>query len=141
MTECRECAGSGTRVTQITQQDDLSKMIFEPGSRATATPLQRWAFPIPVIAKMTRGVTPCLRRTCGMMRWKMLPLKVRGLPDWPMPFSPVHRARKFSTVFGTVLPYRPITMRPCHGGEGQSEGWNSSGTQNQLQRSYRNISQ
>ena len=40
-------------------------------------------------------------RTCsmklGMMRWKEEPLKWSGLPDLPLPFSPVARARKFST--------------------------------------------
>lgn len=40
-----------------------------------------------------------------MTRWKLEPSK-------PKPFSPVHSARKFSTVFGTSSPYRPITMRP-----------------------------
>ena len=29
-----------------------------------------------------------------------------------LPLLPVHSARKFSTVLGTVLPYRPMTMRP-----------------------------
>lgn len=29
--------------------------------------------------------------------------------------APVHRARKFSAVLGTWLPYRPITMRPAVG--------------------------
>ena len=63
-----------------------------------------------------------------MTRWKLLPLKCRGLPDLPTPFSPalhnvkcysnrqpfqpgttyegqhvpVHKARKFSAVFGTT---------------------------------------
>lgn len=49
----------------------------------------------------------------GMIRWKMLSLKCSGLPLLPTPFSPVHNARKFSTVFGTVLPYNPMTMRPA----------------------------
>jgi hypothetical protein len=30
----------------------------------------------------------------------------------PMPFSPVHKARKFSVVNGTSLPYNPISTRP-----------------------------
>ena len=30
------------------------------------------------------------------------PLKLNGLPCWPTPFSPVHRARKFSAVLGTT---------------------------------------
>jgi hypothetical protein len=37
-----------------------------------------------------------------MTRWKAEPLKWRGLPDWPRPFSPVQRARKFSAVLGTT---------------------------------------
>jgi hypothetical protein len=40
----------------------------------------------------------------GMTRWNVDPLYDSGLPDAPTPFSPVHRARKFSTVLGTVLP-------------------------------------
>jgi hypothetical protein len=54
-----------------------------------------------------------LKLTCGMMRWKMLPSYVSFLPILPMPFSPVHSARKFSTVFGTVLPNRPMTILPA----------------------------
>jgi hypothetical protein len=61
--------------------------------------------------------TPALPRTwimnCGMMRWKVEPLKCSGLPDWPVPFSPVHRALKFSTVLGTVFPNKPITILPA----------------------------
>ena len=38
-----------------------------------------------------------------MTRWKLEPLYVSSLPDLPMPFSPVQRARKFSTVFGHGL--------------------------------------
>ena len=49
----------------------------------------------------------------GMTRWNLLPAYVSALPDLPTPFSPVHSARKFSTVLGTVLPYRPNTMRPA----------------------------
>lgn len=59
----------------------------------------------------------------GMMRWKMEPLYHSGLFLLPIPFSPVHSARKFSTVLGTVFPnlflrderrhYRPITILPA----------------------------
>lgn len=31
----------------------------------------------------------------GITRWKVEPLKCRGLPERPVPFSPVHRQRKF----------------------------------------------
>jgi len=30
------------------------------------------------------------------------PLKLSGFPDFPVPFSPVHNALKFSAVFGTT---------------------------------------
>eukprot|EP00929_Paragymnodinium_shiwhaense_P103025 TRINITY_DN662_c1_g1_i1.p2 TRINITY_DN662_c1_g1~~TRINITY_DN662_c1_g1_i1.p2 ORF type:complete len:102 (-),score=17.35 TRINITY_DN662_c1_g1_i1:25-330(-) len=46
-------------------------------------------------------------------RWKALPLKCRGLPERPMPFSPVHKARKFSAVFGTTSSLSSMTMRPA----------------------------
>jgi len=32
---------------------------------------------------------------CGITRWKVEPLKCSGLPERPVPFSPVHRQRKF----------------------------------------------
>jgi len=35
-----------------------------------------------------------------------------ALPDSPTPFSPVHSARKFSTVLGAWLPNKPISTRP-----------------------------
>jgi hypothetical protein len=64
-----------------------------------------------------------------MMRWKLEPLYVSSLPDLPMPFSPVHSARKFSTVLGTVLPNRPITMRPAGtaSGSGGLQGREAAG--------------
>nr|AFK42615.1 unknown [Lotus japonicus] len=34
------------------------------------------------------------------------------MPFAPAPFSPVHKALKFSTVFGTTWPYNPITSLP-----------------------------
>ena len=46
-----------------------------------------------------------------LMRWNVLPLKCKGLPLWPTPFSPVQRARKFSEVLGVSLK-RPKTTRP-----------------------------
>lgn len=36
----------------------------------------------------------------GMTRWKVEPLKWRGLPLRPVPFSPVHRQRKFCSTPG-----------------------------------------
>ena len=41
-------------------------------------------------------------------------LKVSCFPDLPLPFLPVHKALKFSTVFGTVAPYSPKTTRPAY---------------------------
>merc|ERR1719191_148848 len=48
-----------------------------------------------------------------MTRWKAEPLKWRGFPDLPMPFSPVQRARKFSAVLGTTSARSSMTMRPA----------------------------
>lgn len=48
----------------------------------------------------------------GMIRWKIEFLKCNGLPACPVPFSPVHKARKFSAVFGTAFPNNPMTIRP-----------------------------
>lgn len=48
----------------------------------------------------------------GMTRWKVDPLKCRGLPERPVPFSPVHRQRKFSAVLGATSARSSITMRP-----------------------------
>ena len=36
-----------------------------------------------------------------------------GFPDVPTPFSPVHSARKFSAVLGTVPPYSPSESLPA----------------------------
>lgn len=48
----------------------------------------------------------------GMTRWKADPLKWSSLPDRPIPFSPVHKQRKFSAVFGTTSARNSISMRP-----------------------------
>lgn len=42
----------------------------------------------------------------GMILWNLDPLKCNGFPDLPFPFSPVQRARKFSTVRGTTFLLR-----------------------------------
>lgn len=42
-----------------------------------------------------RVKSPPWHMNCGITRWNLLPL-------YPNPFSPVHRARKFSAVFGTT---------------------------------------
>ena len=43
-----------------------------------------------------------VQQTCsmkfGIILWKIEPLKVRSFPRAPLPFSPVQRARKFSTA-------------------------------------------
>jgi len=49
----------------------------------------------------------------GIILWNPDPLKVNSLPDlFPLPFSPVHKHLKFSTVFGTSPPKRPKTIFP-----------------------------
>lgn len=48
----------------------------------------------------------------GMILWKTLPLKCNLDPDEETPFSPVHKALKFSTVLGTVFPKSPNTTSP-----------------------------
>ncbi len=50
---------------------------------------------------------------CLITRWKLEPLKCSGLPSLPMPFSPVHRALKFSAVLGTTSSYSSKVMRPA----------------------------
>lgn len=42
------------------------------------------------------------------------PLKCRIFPDRPTPFSPVHKQRKFSAVFGAISALSSISMRPCN---------------------------
>ena len=56
---------------------------------------------------------PAWHMKSGITRWKALPLKWRGLPDLPVPFSPVHKQRKFSAVFGATSARSSITMRPA----------------------------
>ena len=61
----------------------------------------------------THTRTPSLPHMKSVMtRWKVEPLKCRGLPERPVPFSPVHRQRKFSAVLGTTSARSSITMRP-----------------------------
>ena len=43
--------------------------------------------------------------TLYLPRWKLD-------PAYPNPFSPVHKARKFSAVFGTTSARSSITIRP-----------------------------
>ena len=48
-----------------------------------------------------------------LLLWKMLPLKCRLTSgDEPWPFSPVHSARKFSAVLGTLSANSSKAMRP-----------------------------
>lgn len=49
----------------------------------------------------------------GITRWKADPLKWRGWPDLPRPFSPVHKQRKFSAVFGATSARSSMVMRPA----------------------------
>ena len=46
----------------------------------------------------------------GIILWKIDPLKAKGFPDFPTPFSPVHKALKFSEVLGTTFPNNPIII-------------------------------
>jgi lipoyl synthase len=46
-----------------------------------------------------------------MIRWNLLPLKCKGFPLFPTPFSPVQRARKFSAVFGATSARRRNSIR------------------------------
>jgi hypothetical protein len=54
------------------------------------------------------------------------------LPERPAPFSPVHRARKFSAVRGATSARSSITMRPsgvvpAQGGGGGTEDGSGGG--------------
>ena len=48
----------------------------------------------------------------GIILWKIDPVNDSGLPLIPFPFSPVHRALKFSAVFGVTSPNNPISTLP-----------------------------
>lgn len=49
-----------------------------------------------------------------LLLWNGHPLKCRGFPvDWPVPFSPVQSARKFSAVLGVTSANSSNTMRPA----------------------------
>ena len=41
-----------------------------------------------------------------------MPLKCKDLPDFVLPFSPVHKQRKFSADFGALSEYSSIVIRP-----------------------------
>ena len=49
----------------------------------------------------------------GMMRWNVEPLKCSFLPERPLPFSPVHSARKFAAVLGTTSAKSLNSIRPA----------------------------
>ena len=49
---------------------------------------------------LPRVKSPPWHMNCVMTRWKAEPLKWSGLPDLPMPFSPVQRQRKFYAFAG-----------------------------------------
>lgn len=49
-----------------------------------------------------------------LLLWNGHPLKCRGFPvDVPVPFSPVHSARKFSAVLGVISANSSKTIRPA----------------------------
>ncbi len=63
---------------------------------------------------MASGIpSPTWHMKSGITRWKADPLKWRGLPDLPTPFSPVHKQRKFSAVFGATSVRSSMVMRPA----------------------------
>ena len=47
-----------------------------------------------------------------IIRWNFVPLKCKGLPDFVLPFSPVHKHRKFSAVLGALSEYSSMIIRP-----------------------------
>ena len=67
----------------------------------------------------TSSVWQCLLRSNTGHRMDS-PLKCRIFPDRPTPFSPVHRQRKFSAVFGAISALSSISMRPCNN---KQAGW------------------
>jgi hypothetical protein len=60
---------------------------------------------------LPRVKSPPWHMNCEMTRWKAEPLKWSGLPLPPMPFSPVHRARKFCRTEGRrAQPGTPVWL-------------------------------
>lgn len=57
----------------------------------------------------------CIKETSAyLLRWNGHPLKCSGFPvDLPIPFSPVHSARKFSAVLGVMSAKSSRTIRPA----------------------------
>jgi len=55
---------------------------------------------------------PC-SMNLGMTLWNLLPLYHNLCPEAETPFSPVERALKFSTVFGTSSPKSPRWISPA----------------------------
>jgi len=77
---------------------NTESVIFSPGPVCLRVKFSSWNFspyidfpPVPL--KFVKS--PPWHIKFGMTRWKMEPLK-------PKPFSPVHKALKFSAVFGTT---------------------------------------
>ena len=75
-----------------------------------------------------RVKSPPWHMKSGITRWKADPLKCRGFPDLPVPFSPVQRHRKFSAVRGTTS----ARSWPDRWDEGGVGGANGRGTQGRV---------
>mmetsp|Transcript_23881 Transcript_23881/g.81438 ORF Transcript_23881/g.81438 Transcript_23881/m.81438 type:complete len:210 (+) Transcript_23881:111-740(+) len=74
-----------------------------PKASSSNSPPYMDAPPVP----SPRVVSPPCSMKPGITRCSGLPFRCVPSP----PFSPVHRHRKFSTVFGTWLPYSPSSTR------------------------------
>ena len=57
-------------------------------------------------------ISPPYITKSGIILWNLDPLKCNGFPNFPVPFSPVHRHLKFSAVFGTSEEYNSMTTLP-----------------------------
>lgn len=92
-------------------------------TKRTKRLLRQWkGFSTAVTLRMMKRCWKCafIKRTSVhqqhvyLLRWKGHPLKCRGFPVLlPIPFSPVHRARKFSAVLGTMSAKSSNTIRPA----------------------------
>ena len=92
---------------------------------------------------MPRVKSPPWHMNCEITRWKAEPLKCRGLPLPPMPFSPVHRARKFcgaekrgaqSGNSSLALALSVSWQQSAHGSACTGRGWGGRDTECVIKR-------
>ena len=57
-------------------------------------------------------ISPPLIINCGTILWKGLPAKDNSTPFCVNPFSPVHKALKFSAASSALCPKRPTSKCP-----------------------------